>query len=67
MRMRVRSRRKYNHETAVAVNVTLPPLLHQKMVELVRDRGFSGPSDYFQSRIRLDAGLGLKVHEQASS
>jgi hypothetical protein len=49
---------------AVAVNITLPPVLHERLFEIVERQGFSGPSDYFQSRIRLDSGLGLKVYEE---
>jgi hypothetical protein len=63
MRMRTPRGRKYRHETAVAVNITLPPVLHTKLGKIVRQFGYTGPSDYFQSRIRLDAGLNLK-HEQ---
>lgn len=63
MRMNSKNSRKYRHETAVPVNITLPPLLHQKLFEMIRARGFSGPSDYIQNRIRLDSGLGLVAHE----
>ena len=64
MRMSSRLRRKYSHQAAVPVNVTLPPLLHTKLYEVITRLGFSGPSDYFQARIRADAGLQLAKHEQ---
>lgn len=67
MRMNVKARRKYRHEVAVPVNVTLPPLLHQKLSEVVAQLGFSGPSDYSQSRIRHDAGLTFHHHAETGS
>lgn len=59
MRMSAPMRRKNRYETAVAVNITLPPLLHQKLQEIVHRRGFTGASAYVQERIRLDSGLAL--------
>lgn len=60
-RMKPVSRRKYRHQTAVPVNITLPPLLHQKMLELVSTRGFGGPSDLVQHFIRAASGLTLTL------
>lgn len=59
LRMTTRKARKTRYETAVPLNVTLPPLLHREMLKIVAARGFKGPADYFQQRIRLDAGLNL--------
>jgi len=47
------------YEQAVPINITLPPSLHQRLPEVVRKFGFKGPADYFQSRLRKDAGLDL--------
>ena len=63
MRMKTGAKRKNRYETSVPVNITLPPLLHEKLSELVKAKGFSGPSDYVQARIRLDAGLTLQDDE----
>lgn len=65
MRMTVINRRKNRYETAVPVNLTLPPLLHKKLQELVQLKGFTGPSDYFRERIRMDCGLTLAAIENA--
>jgi len=60
VRMIARSRRKRSHEQAIPLNITLPPLLYRTLETIVRDKGFSGPVDYFKTRIRLDGGLELK-------
>lgn len=59
MRVNVKHRAKTKRGRVVPINLTLPPLLYQKLDELVLRHGFSGPSDYFQARIRADAGLSL--------
>lgn len=59
--MKVLTRRKYRHETAVPLNITLPPRLHKEMIKIIDEKGFNGPSDYFQARIRLDGGLTLTI------
>ena len=64
MRMNSAKHRKTRHQTAIPVNITLPPVLHGKLLILVQSHGFTGPSDYFQARIRSDAGLDL-AHEEA--
>lgn len=61
MRMKTLGHRKYRHQKAVPVNLTVPPLLHEEMLKIIRQHGFNGPSDYFQARIRLDGGLLLKM------
>jgi hypothetical protein len=52
-----RASRKRSYETAVPVNLTLPPKLHEALAELMKKHGFKGPSEYLAARIRLDAGL----------
>lgn len=70
-------RRRLRTSASVAVNITLPPLLYEKMLEVIQVHGFGGPSDYFQSCVRAHAGLGLSpnapkeiqptlLHEQES-
>jgi len=49
--------RKKTFQKAVRVNITLSPILLEKSGEIIRRQGFSGLSDYVQSKIRRDAGL----------
>jgi len=59
MRMSIRNRRKYGRNSAVPINTTLPPVLVPALEQIIVKFGFKGPSDYFQNRIRLDAGMQL--------
>lgn len=54
-------KRKSIAERAVRVNITLHPRLLDACESIVRQHGFHGISDYFQSRIRRDAGLELPL------
>jgi hypothetical protein len=52
-------RRKPNYKKCVRVNITLPPTLIAASETIIQRHGFSGLSDYFQCRLRQDAGLEL--------
>lgn len=52
---------------ALPLNLTLSEVLYEHLHKIVEAHGFNGPSDYVQSRIRLDAGLGLNTHEQQTT
>ena len=58
MRMATR-KSKPVYQKAVRLNITLPPELHEKLPQVIRKHGYSGPADYFQGRLRKDAGLEL--------
>jgi hypothetical protein len=64
MRMTLVKRRKQRYKTAVTLNLTIPPSLHEKLVEIINRKAFSGPSDYFQARIRLDSNLTLTSDQE---
>ena len=59
MRMKRNSSRKFGQNNAVALNVTLPPMLVQGLEKIIVKFGFKGPSDYFQATIRQTAGMTL--------
>lgn len=59
--------RKSARERSIRLNITLTPTLTVVLDRIITTRGFSGPVDYFQNRIRLDGGLNLKPDEQAQS
>jgi hypothetical protein len=58
--------RKPARQKAIRLNITLNPTLTIVLQNIITTRGFSGPVDYFQSRIRLDGGLGLSTDEQTA-
>jgi hypothetical protein len=49
--------RKRAHETAIRINISLPPVLFDASQRLIKDGGYSGLSDYVQDRIRTDADM----------
>lgn len=57
--MNGRTRRKFGQNGVVPINTTLPSVLLPDLEKIIVKFGFKGPSDYFQSRIRLDAGMTL--------
>lgn len=58
-----RKRNKHRGGEAVVINMSIPSALNAELAKILARMGFKGPSDYFQARIRLDAGLNLR-HEQ---
>lgn len=54
--------RKPKAKAAIPINISMPPLLHHELMKVIQSHGFCGPSDYFQSCVRADAGLGLSPH-----
>ena len=59
LRMKRNSSRKFGHNGVVAVNVTLPSILIPELEKIIVKYGFKGPSDFFQSTIRQNAGMTL--------
>jgi hypothetical protein len=51
--------RKREHEKVVRINITLTPTLLDHAERIIAQHGYTGPSDYFSNRIRIDAGLVL--------
>ena len=67
MRMKA-NRRKQRHQNAVPLNLTLPPLLHAKMFEIISAHGYRGPSEFLGDCIRANAGLVIqKFHAQETA
>lgn len=64
--MNSRTRRKFGQNGAVPINTTLPAVLLPELEKIIVKFGFKGPSDYFQTRIRQDAGMILS-HGQTSN
>lgn len=54
----MKSTLKKPHEKAVRTTITLPPSLFEKAQEICRREHYPALSDYFQARIRFDAGVG---------
>jgi len=50
---------KHAARTAHSLNISLSPWCCVQLKGIIKRLGFSGPSDYFQARIRLDSGLHL--------
>jgi hypothetical protein len=59
-------RRKRDHERAVRVNLTLTPRLVTALETLIRDGGYTGPADYFASKVRRDARLDAEDQQLAA-
>jgi hypothetical protein len=55
-----RGGRKKSYQRAVRLNITIPSSLMPELDKILIRQNFSGPADYFQARVRLDAGLDLK-------
>lgn len=51
------SAQKPKHKHAVRTTISLPPIVYDELMKLVRDRGFGGLSDYVATRGRLDTAL----------
>lgn len=66
MRMRATQPRlrKRSRDRSISMNITLPPRLVIALDRIIADKGFSGPVDYFKSRIRLDGQLTLKLDDE---
>jgi hypothetical protein len=62
----MRGKRKHRGEQSVPLNLTVPGSLYPKLQEILARHGFSGPSDYFQSSIRRDAGLALNEQQKTN-
>lgn len=50
-------RKKLRHQQVVRTTISLNPRVHDALLDLTRRFGFNGISDYFDDRIRADAGL----------
>ncbi len=56
-RMATGQRRKREHEKVVRINITLTPVLYTKLEDIMRAKGYSGPSEFMATHVRKQAGL----------
>jgi hypothetical protein len=49
--------KKRDHQKAVRTTVTIPPILLEHCPAIFHRMGYTGLSDYIQSKLRADAGL----------